>query len=868
MRAKSGFWGAVWIAGALVGSLSCTAPVERRQAFVEVVIDADRIVRANTVRVEAEVEVEATPGAGWMNKAQRRFRPAPDEIKWPNEFKVDVPSQGRVPGYSLVAIAFDKQGAVVARAQAIREAKTALEEGLKVHFEASCFRQTTLCNDGETCSEGACVNARNAQPLEPGDDRVGMATQGNTATTDEPVPEAGLAAEGEACSGDARACPANGAQRTLRCDGSVWRADVTCADEERCDTVKGANQGTCRPVARECMNQKPNVAFCVEDTMRVCLDLVTSEVRPCAENQRCVPGASEAQCGCSPGFVMDGLGCRAATDCGEDNGGCDKLTRCSLVAGERTCTACPDGYSGSGVEGCAPLLQTLIADHATVTPALAPEVFAYRIQGSLVTPTVSLTAAGPGATTHVAFDGVEVQQGQPWFSPRLSSDETRVELKLTSEAGVSSTYVLTIDRKPQQSAFIKPSNTGQDDQFASAVAVSGDTLAAGAPFEDSSGIGVNGNQSNNAASDSGAVYVYRRGEKGWAQEAYLKAPVSEPGERFGCNLTLEGDTLAVGAIHADFSEAPNPSAPSGSVYVFTRANGAWSQTQKLMPSNPAGGNLFGLSLKLQGDTLAIGAMGDAAESGEHSGVVYIFERVGGSWVERQKLAPSEPRGVSGIGGHLVLAGDRLLAGAPYGAGRRGAAFVFARKNGTWAEEQKLAPDTLVDDATFGWSGAMQGDRIVVGTPHWPTDVLVSAPPGEAYVFERQAGRWQQTAMLRAPSPGNTDSFGASAVMTATSLVIAADRENGNSRGLNGDPTEKGAVSSGAVFVYLKVGKEWVLSDYVKAHNASAADGFGWHMGLSGETLVVAAPYQSSDGTGVDSPGGGVSSRSGALYVFR
>ena len=58
-------------------------------------------------------------------------------------------------------------------------------------------------------------------------------------------------------------------------------------------------------------------------------------------------------------------------------------------------------------------------------------------------------------------------------------------------------------------AYVKASNTGSGDFFGSSVALSGDTLVVGAPGESSNATGINGNQSNNSVSDSGAVYVYR-----------------------------------------------------------------------------------------------------------------------------------------------------------------------------------------------------------------------------------------------------------------------------------------------------------------------------------------------------------------------
>jgi len=59
-------------------------------------------------------------------------------------------------------------------------------------------------------------------------------------------------------------------------------------------------------------------------------------------------------------------------------------------------------------------------------------------------------------------------------------------------------------------AYIKADNTDAGDEFGSAVAISGDghTVVFGAHQEDSAARGVNGNQGDNSASDSGAAYVF------------------------------------------------------------------------------------------------------------------------------------------------------------------------------------------------------------------------------------------------------------------------------------------------------------------------------------------------------------------------
>ncbi len=174
-----------------------------------------------------------------------------------------------------------------------------------------------------------------------------------------------------------------------------------------------------------------------------------------------------------------------------------------------------------------------------------------------------------------------------------------------------------------QQAYVKASNTGEYDRFGSGVAIFEDTLAVGAYNEDSAATGVDGDETNDSAADSGAVYVFARSAGEWSQQAYLKASNTGEGDTFGRVLALSGDTLAVGA-HGESSAAtgvngdPNDDSAfqSGAVYVFVRSEGEWIQRAYLKASNAEAGDWFGDSVSLSGDTLAVGAFReDSAATG-------------------------------------------------------------------------------------------------------------------------------------------------------------------------------------------------------------------------------------------------------------
>jgi uncharacterized repeat protein (TIGR01451 family) len=107
------------------------------------------------------------------------------------------------------------------------------------------------------------------------------------------------------------------------------------------------------------------------------------------------------------------------------------------------------------------------------------------------------------------------------------------------------------------------------------VAISGDTVVVGARLEQSNATGVDGNQADNSASQSGAAYVFVRSGSTWSQEAYLKASNTGADDQFGASVAISGDTAVVGArseasnaTGVNGNQADNSAVGSGAAYVF------------------------------------------------------------------------------------------------------------------------------------------------------------------------------------------------------------------------------------------------------------------------------------------------------------
>jgi hypothetical protein len=211
--------------------------------------------------------------------------------------------------------------------------------------------------------------------------------------------------------------------------------------------------------------------------------------------------------------------------------------------------------------------------------------------------------------------------------------------------------------------------------------VSGDTVVVGAYLEDSNATGVNGNQTDNSARDSGAAYVFVRNAGVWSEQAYLKASNTEASDEFGLSVGVSGDTVVVGASRDDSNatgvngnQSDNSGFECGAAYVFVRNAGVWSQQAYLKASNTENGDQFGVSVAVSGDTVVVGAFGeDSSATGVNgnqsdnraqlSGATYVFVRNAGVWIQQAYLKASNTGETDLFGSSVAVSGDTAVVGA-------------------------------------------------------------------------------------------------------------------------------------------------------------------------------------------------------------
>ena len=102
-------------------------------------------------------------------------------------------------------------------------------------------------------------------------------------------------------------------------------------------------------------------------------------------------------------------------------------------------------------------------------------------------------------------------------------------------------------------------------------------MAVGAGEEASNATGVGGNQADNSAGFSGAVYLFTRSGSDWSQQAYIKASNTGISDFFGQSVALsaDGNTMAIGAVQEGSNatgvggnQSNDSASHAGAVYLY------------------------------------------------------------------------------------------------------------------------------------------------------------------------------------------------------------------------------------------------------------------------------------------------------------
>ncbi|MFN9992678.1 MAG: FG-GAP repeat protein, partial [Phycisphaerales bacterium] len=373
------------------------------------------------------------------------------------------------------------------------------------------------------------------------------------------------------------------------------------------------------------------------------------------------------------------------------------------------------------------------------------------------------------------------------------------------------------------------------DQFGSSVAISRDTIVVGVPFDDIGLVGTN----------QGSAYVFTRSGTTWTQQAQLFASGGAASDQFGNSVSIDGETVLVGASRDDVSGKTD----QGSAYVFTRRGTTWTQQAQLIAADGLASDVFANSVSLSGDTAVIGAIFDDVGAVLNQGSAYVFTRSGTTWTQEAQLVMAGGLASDQFGAAVSVFGDTAVVGADLddvGANaNQGSAVVFTRSGTTWTQQAQLSSADGAADDVFGRTVAIFGDTVMVSA--LGDDIGANANQGSVHIFARSGTTWTLQAQVTAPDAAANDQYGGAVALSGDLAVVSAMLDD---QGANSD--------QGSAWVISRVGSKWLAPDFqLIAADGAASDFFGNAIAISGDTAVV----------GVASADVGANANQGAAYIF-
>ncbi|MHA2298512.1 MAG: GH25 family lysozyme [Candidatus Hodarchaeales archaeon] len=350
----------------------------------------------------------------------------------------------------------------------------------------------------------------------------------------------------------------------------------------------------------------------------------------------------------------------------------------------------------------------------------------------------------------IAKDGVT--RDMFGISVSVSGDIAVIGAHMDDDSGIDSgsAYVFVRNGNSWTKEAKLIANDGEDwDGFGISVSISNDTAVIGAWFDDNK---------------TGSAYVFVRKGNIWIKEAKLVARDRAEGDRFGASVSISGDTIVIGAYTDD-----DAGSSSGSAYVFVRSGTIWTQQAKLTASDATEGDFFGISVSNSENSTVIGACYDDV-SGTDSGSAYVFSCNGTKWIQQAKLIANDSYEGDLFGNSVSIYGDSIAIGADLdddGGSDSGSVYVFVYNGTTWSQQAKLIASDAEEEDAFGVSVSINVDTVMVGA--WQDDDA-GTDSGSVYVFEWNGTIWNQETKLKG---ANGEHYGFSVSFDGSTAVIGA-----------------------------------------------------------------------------------------------
>jgi len=332
----------------------------------------------------------------------------------------------------------------------------------------------------------------------------------------------------------------------------------------------------------------------------------------------------------------------------------------------------------------------------------------------------------------------------------------------------------------------------------------------------------------------------------WNEIAKIAASDRGNTDYFGREVAISGDYAIIGS---PFKDDDKIGKNTGAVYIFKSVSDEWVETQKLVASDRAIDDNFGICVAINGDYAFVGAWQedeDASGSNKlsNAGSVYVFKNTDGTWVEIQKLVASDRSAGDYFGVSIALNNQFAIIGAyredhdALGGNsliESGSAYVFENINGSWIEVQKLVASDRGREDWFGTTISISDEYVIISADKEDEDedganTLDFA--GSAYIFKYNNGSFTEEAKLVASDRDEGDYFGSQVSISGDYAIVAAYREDED---VNGQNTMN---SAGSVYVFKNTNGNWEEVQKLTASDRKSGGYFGYAVSISGDYALI------------------------------
>jgi hypothetical protein len=393
-----------------------------------------------------------------------------------------------------------------------------------------------------------------------------------------------------------------------------------------------------------------------------------------------------------------------------------------------------------------------------------------------------------------------------------------VEIMGTSEAGVK---LLGTDDGTQGSP--------QGNFFGSAIAIGHEYIAIGAHRD----------------GPNGSVYLYQFDGSSWNFSERITGPAGS--DWFGRALAISNTWLMVGAPHSSGGGSTR-----GRVYIYELSGSTWSQhaDSPIEASDPQDGALFGKSLALRSSPSQANAIiGAPGFSGEGKAYVFDWDNGSDNWVEDETFTGDADTSHFGFSVSLNnwdnTASHHIYAVGAYGdteggLPNAGAVYTYRDESSGFPLLEKITPSDAIADHNFGESISLRNRDLLISADG---DADNGVGSGAAYLYRFDGSSWNFIRKFAASDAAAGDSFGQSVTIQGERYFISADEAS--PLGMNG----------GILYQYEQINGSWYERKFISDQGTSDAR-LGQRFAISGDIVVVGAPWDSEDGTDA-----------GAAYIY-